>query len=361
VTLSIDFVQGADAIAPGLSRAQGSLLDELMFVPWLQMRPLRFPVRRAALLFPTVYGPLPLRLMASQANVIHLANSWYAHVVPVLRRHRVVVTCHDLIEWEEITTGRRQVRPHRRVHTAAWFRGMLSSDAIVCDSQATADRIARAAPHARRLLRVVHLGIGSQFTSGQPDEARLHTLGVRRPYVLYVGSEQERKNLPRLVAAIAATRRTFPDLQFVKVGTHQTPAGRVALLAALNRANLYASSVILDHVSDQDLVTLYRGAAATVLVSLHEGFGFPALEAMACGCPTVVSDQDSLPEIVGGSALLVDPLDVAAIEQALTRAVGDAETIARLQQAGPLQASRFGWRRCAEAYASVYCELADSA
>jgi glycosyltransferase involved in cell wall biosynthesis len=360
VTLSVDFVQGADAMAPGLSRAQEPLLEELQTIPSLRLTPVRFPLHRAALLFPTVYGPLPLRLIAGRARVIHLTNSWYAHVVPVMRRP-VVVTCHDLIEWEEITTGRRHVRPHRRFHTAAWFRGMLQSRAIVCDSQATADRIAGAAPHARRLLRVVHLGIGSQFTPGPPDEGRLYTLGVRRPYVLYVGSEQERKNLPRLVAAIAATRRKFPDLQFVKVGAHQTPAGRAALLAALNRANLASSSVILDHVSDQDLVTLYRGAAATALVSLHEGFGFPALEAMACGSPTVVSDRDSLPEIVGGSALLVDPLDVSDIAQALTLAMGDMETMVRLRQAGPVQAARFSWRRCAEAYASVYRELAGSA
>src|SRR5881275_735541 len=119
MTLSVDFVQGADAMAPGLSRAQGPLLDALADMPSLQMRPLRFSVRRSAFLFPTIYGPLPLRVAASRATVVHLANSWYAHVAPLVRRP-VVVTCHDLIEWGEITSGQRRVRAHRRFHTAAW-------------------------------------------------------------------------------------------------------------------------------------------------------------------------------------------------------------------------------------------------
>jgi glycosyltransferase involved in cell wall biosynthesis len=360
VTLSVDFVQGADAIAPGLSRAQVPLLDALATMPSLQVRPLQFPIRRATFLFPTIYGPFPLWLAVSNATLVHLANSWYAHVVPLIRQP-VVVTCHDLIEWEEVTSGQRRVRPHRRFHTAAWFRGMLRSDAIICDSHATADRIAREAPVARRLLRVIHLGIGPQFSPGPPDQRRLDGLGVRQPYVLYVGSEQERKNVPRLVAAIARARRSFQDLQFVKVGGHQTASGRAALLAAVRQDDLDSSSVILDHVSDLDLVTLYRGAAVTALVSLREGFGFPALEAMACGSPTVVSDRDSLPEITAGSALVVDPLDVAGIAQALVRAIGDSETAARLRETGPSQAASFTWRRCAEAYACVYREVAGAA
>jgi len=360
VTLSVDFVQGADAIAPGLSRAQVPLLEALATVPSLQVRPLRFSIRRSALLFPTMYGPFPVWLAASNAAVVHLANSWYAHVVPLVRQP-VVVTCHDLIEWEEISFGHRRVRLHRRFHNAAWFRGMLHSDAIICDSHATADRIAREAPAVQRLLRVIHLGIGPQFSPGPPDQGRLHDLGVRQPYVLYVGSEQERKNLPRLVAAIARARRNFPDLQFVKVGDHQTASGRAALLAAVRQDDLDSSTVILDYVSDPDLVTLYRGAAATALVSLREGFGFPALEAMACGSPTVVSDRDSLPEITAGSALVVHPLDVECMAQVLVRAMGDSATAARLRETGPSQAASFTWRRCAEAYASVYREVAGAA
>jgi glycosyltransferase involved in cell wall biosynthesis len=360
VTLSVEFVQGIDSVAPGLSRAQGPLLDALAGMPSLQIHPLCFSIRRSAFLFPTIYGPFPLRLATSNATMVHLANSWYAHVVPLVRQP-VIVTCHDLIEWQEITSGQRRVRPHRRFHTAAWFRGMLHCTAIVCDSYATAGRIARESPAARKLLRVVHLGIGSQFSPGPMDNQRLQDLGVRQPFVLYVGSEQERKNVPRLIAAVARARRSFPDLQFVKVGEHQTDRGRAALLAAVQREDLDSSTVILNSVTDSDLVTLYRGAAATALVSLHEGFGFPALEAMACGSPTVVSDRDSLPEITGGAALMVDPLDVSDMAQTLVRVMRDAETTARLREAGPSQAAGFTWRRCAEAYASLYREVADTA
>ena len=347
-------------MAPGLTRAQEPLLEALSTMPEFQLRPVRFAPSRPSLLFPTVYGPFPLQLAASRAGVIHLANSWYAHVVPVLRRP-VVVTCHDLIEWRDIASGRRRVRLHRRFHTAAWFRGMLQSDAIVCDSHATADHIEHVAPDVRSRLHVVPLGIGPQFTPGPADEQRLAALGVRAPFVLYVGSEQERKNLPRLIAAIARARDTVPDLTFVKVGGHQTTAGRDALLAAARQMDVDTHLTILEALSDRDLVALYRGAAATALISLEEGFGFPALEAMACGSPTVVSNRDSLPEIAGDSALVVDPCDVAGIAAALVQAIAHEETALRLRTSGPVRAGAFTWKRCADGYASVYREVARAA
>src|SRR5204862_4909011 len=99
----------------------------------------------------------------------------------------------------------------------------------------------------------------------------------------------------------------------------------------------------LAYVPDDDLAGLYSGAACVAIVSLYEGFGMPALEALACGAPLVASNRGSLPEIVGDAALLVDPLDIASIAGGLEHAVGDHAWRAALRRAGPRRAARFDW------------------
>jgi glycosyltransferase involved in cell wall biosynthesis len=188
----------------------------------------------------------------------------------------------------------------------------------------------------------------------------LQRLGVTQPYVLYVGSEQERKNLPRLVEAVAVARQRVPELRFVKVGGHQTESGRAELLDCLQRHGMAERTSLIDRVSDSELISLYRGACVTALVSLREGFGFPALEAMAAGSPVVVSNRDSLPEVTGGKALVADPLDVSDIAQAIERIALDEDLMRRLRQEGPSRAALFTWEKTTQQYVALYNEALTS-
>jgi glycosyltransferase involved in cell wall biosynthesis len=144
------------------------------------------------------------------------------------------------------------------------------------------------------------------------------------------------------------------------VGRHQTDEGRSTFLRALREAELERVTTILEDIDDLDLVNLYRAAAVTVLPSLHEGFGFPPLEAMACGCPVVVSNRDSLPEVTGEAALIVDPLDVTSIAQAIERTLCDQKLRESLIASGLRRAAEFSWARTAEAYARLYREVLES-
>lgn len=353
MTVGIDFLQGVDAMAPGLSRAQLPLLEALQADGRYDMRPVRFSVGPPSLLFPIVYGPLPAWLALRSAPLLHITNAWYAHLIPLISKP-VIVTCHDLIERENLSSGEQLAKPHRRFHSRATFRGMLQARYIVCDSSAVAQRIASYAPSSADRLRIVYLGISSTFSPGPVDRKVLNSLSVRPPYVLYVGSEQPRKNLDRLASALAIARRHLPQLTFVKVGGHQTLDGRARFLEALRRENLAEHTRILEDVSDPQLVQLYRGAAVTVLPSLREGFGFPPLEAMACGCPAIVSHRDSLPEVTAGDALVVDPLDVREIAQAIEGVVCDPNLCRDLSSRGLARAKRFSWLRAAEQYAALY-------
>lgn len=345
----IDFVQGADVIAPGLSRAEGPLVEALQARADIQLRRHTFHSVNARVLFPYMYAALPVEILLSDSDLVHVASSWYAHIVPLIRRP-TVVTCYDLAELEDArTTGRS--KPHREFHMRAMLRGMERADRVVCSSHATAQALLGYLPGVQERLRVIHCSVDPIFldTEGNVTETG--------NYVLYVGSEQPRKNLVRLVDAVAEVRRSRRDLRFIKVGGHQTAAGREELIRALERTGLIEATTIVDRVSDRQLIELYQKAAVLVQPSLREGFGYPAVEAMAVGCPVIVSNRDSLPEITGNAALVVDPLNVRDIARAIDAVLDDESLRRTLQKRGRQNALRFSPGSMIDAYFEVYRDV----
>jgi glycosyltransferase involved in cell wall biosynthesis len=112
--------------------------------------------------------------------------------------------------------------------------------------------------------------------------------------------------------------------------------------------------VLTGFVSDEDLVAVLAGARCFLYPSLHEGFGFPPLEAMACGTPVVTSDRSSLPEVVGDAGLLVDPRSVEAVAAGVERVVRDDDLHARLRESGIRRAASYTWERCADETVAAY-------
>lgn len=354
MTVRVDLLEGVNVGGIGAMRAIHPLAVAMRQDPRLQINELQYSLPHAGLLFPFVYGALPPLMAIRRGGLLHIGNAWYGHLVPVVRR-TTVVTCHDLIELEEVESGERHLRPHRRFHIQAAFRGMTQARFIVCVSAATAREVLRRAPRLGDRLRIIHSGIAPIFTA-ETEHEPTQPRGIPGRYVLYVGSEQPRKNLDRLVSAVARVRNRVPDLSFVKVGAHQTEEGRASFLAALERENLMHATRIVERVSDVELARLYREACLTALVSLREGFGFPPLEAMSCGCPAVVSNREPLTEIAGDAAILVNPLDTASIAAAMERVICDRELRESLVEQGRRRAEQFSWERAAEAYAALYEE-----
>lgn len=348
---TVNFVVGADALAPGVSRVISPLLEGLAACRRFEIRPLRFPTMKPAAFYPYLFAGLPLQLLARPASLAHFGNAWYAHAVPLIP-YPSIVTCHHQIGPEDLHQGGRTARGHRRAHLHFAVRGLLRSSAIVCDSRAVADHIASLAPQAEDRLRVIYPGLSPVFTPGAG-----HDGPAPAPYVLYVGSEQQRKNLPRLVRAIALAREKISGLHFVKVGADDSPTGRSDFLQSLKENRLNDVTTIVDSISDSRLADLYRGAAVTVLPSLQEGFGFPPLESMACGCPAVVSNCGSLPEVVGDAALVVDPLDPRDIARAIERIVQDPSLRSDLVTRGLDQSAKYDRRRMVKEYEEVYGEV----
>ena len=179
--------------------------------------------------------------------------------------------------------------------------------------------------------------------------------GIRRPFVLCVGAQQSRKNLPRLVAAFARLRADLPTSRLVIVGP--TLWRYDGLQEQIQSLGLDDAVQVLGYVPDKDLPALYSAADVFVFPSLYEGFGLPILEAMACGTPVVCSNSTSLPEVANDAALLIEPHDVDGMAGAMQRVLRDADLRVMLRKSGLKRAQDFSWERAAQETVAVYRQV----
>jgi len=186
-------------------------------------------------------------------------------------------------------------------------------------------------------IHVVYSGVGPEFRPLAREAVAevLEPLGLRSGgYLLFVGTIEPRKNLERLLRAYAIARGELPAPvpKLVLAGAKGPWYGE--LMVTISALGLEEDVRYLGPMSPSFLPALYNGAAALVYPSLYEGFGFPPLEAMACGVPVVISDTSAIPEVVGESGLLVDPTDAGAIAEAVVTILADSDTRARLRASG---------------------------
>jgi glycosyltransferase involved in cell wall biosynthesis len=295
-----------------------------------------------------------VRRLRDRPLVPHFAHHHLARYGPPLRRP-FVMTVHDLIRHRdlcgpEVLINRPNLRDQHYLRRD--YAALRAAAAVIAISARTrADLLARLGLDPAR-VHVVHSGL--DHARFRPVDRRL----IDGPYVLFVGSEHPRKNLPTLLRAFALLKRDrrWRNLRLVKVGAPgRSEAAFGAPTAAAVRALGLADQVdFVGHVPDDDLPAYYCGAVCLVLPSRAEGFGFPPLEAMACGCPVVVSTAGALPEVVGDAGLLVAPDDVDGLRRALEALLADDSLRRRLRERGLRRAQAFTWDRTAEAILRVY-------
>lgn len=273
-----------------------------------------------------------------------------AHVLPLVSAGRSVVTVHDL----GYLAFPQAHRPLDRLYldfSTRW--NVTRATRVLADSEATRrDLITRYRAPAEK-IEVAYPGWDEALWRPVP-QAQIAAVkaryGIAGDYILYLGTLQPRKNLVRLVRAFA--RLLGSDLAQAENRLQLVLAGQAGWLAqevfeAVRRLGLGSAVVFTGYVADEEAVALMSGAQAFVFPSLYEGFGFPVLEAMACGVPVVCSNVSSLPEVAGEAALLVDPMDVDALAQAIQRILTDAALRERLVAHGYRQVTCFSWERCA--------------
>ncbi len=263
-----------------------------------------------------------------------------------------VLTVHDL----SFARAPELLRARDRLLFRRFVPGSLRrARRIIAVSEFTRRDLADAYDVPLDRITAIPNGVGEAFRP-LPDARRLaaERLGLAEEYVLFVGALAPRKNPLALLEAFARVARLGGAHQLVLAGADR--GSGAAMRRRADELGLTGRLRLLGHVAEADLPALYGAAEAVCVPSLYEGFGLPALEAMACGTPVIASGTTGLGEAVGEAALTFDPRSVAEIADALERVLGDASLREHLVAAGRARAAAFTWRRSAEATAQVYRE-----
>jgi glycosyltransferase involved in cell wall biosynthesis len=226
---------------------------------------------------------------------------------------------------------------------------LRDADIVMCSSRATLKDCAAHGFAADR-LRFVPMGTEVPPASPEQVDAVRRTHGLPNDYILWTGTVEPRKNLPRLLEAY---RALGTDLPLVLVG----PPGWNEDLDALV-ADIRDRVKVVGFVPKEELAPLYAGATVFCFPSLLEGFGLPVLEAMAQGTPVVTSRGTSTEELAEGAGVLVDPLDVDSIRAGLERVLGDQSFADELANAGRKRVGEYSWDRTADLIEEIYREVA---
>lgn len=249
-----------------------------------------------------------------------------------------VITLHDVVAW-------RYPDEERPARAAA--EELRRADVVVCVSQFTAQEAAEML--GLRNTVVVPNGVDDRFLQAQPlSSVGLEQMGIRPPFVLYAGGSAERKNLSGLAGAWGLLSTQFPDTELVLAGPRS--AARDNLFRGLSRVNH------LGRVGDDELPGIMAAATAVVVPSLYEGFGLPALEALAVGTPLVCAETSSLPEVVGDCAVLVEPTP-AGLAGGLEAVLDDPREMTATVARGRKRAAQFTWEASADSHARVWDAL----
>lgn len=344
-----------------------SLLDGLQVTPFTFFQPdkpsgnvvnLDFGHFGRQILFSVLTG-LPFvkvgRQVAGHIDLVHATD----HLIPLLQNMPVIATIHDAIplvhpEWVGYSMG--------RIKNWVWRRSARWATHVITISNHSKQELIRWFGLPEQRISIVPQGVDQRWmVTPSMEKAAMVSYRYALPerYFLCVGTLQPRKNVMRLIAAHRALPQAYrADFPLVVVGRAGWQCHDEVQALQEGEGGMLRW---LGHVADDDLHAIMHSAQALVFPSLHEGFGLPVLEAFAAGTPVVTSKTTSLPEVAGDAALLVDPLQVGEIAQAMRALIDDPALAARLSWCGKKRGAAFTWERTAAMTATIYRQIGGAA
>jgi glycosyltransferase involved in cell wall biosynthesis len=294
-------------------------------------------------------------MRADAADICHVLDGSYAYIVPVIRKRwpqsRVLVTVHDLIPMLQAVgdLGPPPSWPARMVLRRV-RSGLGQTDRILAVSDCTAKDV-RARLDRHKNINVVPSALSSAFSAARRESvSNLTRSQVMGRYILHIGNSAFYKNRSMVLRVFAAVHAAYPEVTLRIIGEPLTASER-RLGSALN---LTGVTDVAGGLADSDVADVCRRAEVMLFPSLYEGFGWPPLEAMACGCPVVCSNAASLPEVVGDAALTAAPDDEAMLTRHCLDVLGKPTIRADLVNRGLQRAELFTVKRMAEGLIHFY-------
>lgn len=259
-----------------------------------------------------------------------------------------IVTLHDLIALRSeawVSAGSQEF------YRKNIFRILKEAKIVLTVSEFTRQDAIRHFPACEEKLIVTPLAAAPVFRKTVVNRSFLAGYGIpdtKKPYLLYVGELQPRKNIGSLLCAFdVLPPRLRNELQVIIVGSAKSPENREHFRAAVQAMKHRDQVFHLVNVPVEDLVLLYSAAHAFVYLSFYEGFGLPVLEAMSCGCPVLTANNSSLKEIAGNAAITVDPSDTDAVRDCLIRLLTENTLQENLKKLGMIRSAEYTWEETA--------------
>ena len=341
--------------AQGLDRSSGPMRAFAALcrrLPNVTPRPLPISERLLTILWQRLRLPVPVERIVGAVDLVHGTD----FVLPPTHA-RTLLSIHDFAYLIHPETASRELRRYLQTVVP---RNVRRADHIHVNSHATQQDMEHFLAVPRSKSTIIYSGSGNDFypRSAAEIQATRQRLQLPERYLLNVGTVQPRKNIERLIDAYAALGSLAASTPLVIAGKRGWLAEPI--YAAVERHQLQERILFLDFVADEDLPGLYAGALALVYPSLYEGFGVPICEAQACGTLVITSNVSSMPEIAGTAALLVDPLSVDSITQALQRVLRDEALQMWAREAGPRQAAHFVWQNTGLDMLKLYEQVAQA-
>lgn len=282
-----------------------------------------------------------------QADVHHIIDHSYAHLLHSLPAQQTVITFHDAIWMEKPAGFGRQWIRNRNLSA------LRKAGALIFDSRSSRNALLKRLNYPDDRIFLIYPGLDPLFfekTSGDPFAA----LGIKPGlYILHVGHTGAYKNIPALFHVLAALRKKGLDVKLLKTGTPFTAAQN----QLADDLNMTSHTVHLGLVNRTQMPLIYRAAQCLLFPSLNEGFGFPVLEAMASGTPVISSHRGSLPELATRPEMLFAPNDYYGMSRRIAEIIEDKQLRENLIEEGRTHVRKFQWQETAKKILTVYQKI----
>jgi len=285
---------------------------------------------------------------------LDLVHSPTLALFPIKPHENYVLTVHDII-FKKFP----QFIPKGTVrHTKLFFSHNLSiADKILADSHSTKRDLIEIYHVPNDKIEVIPAAADRIYRQLSESDIRkiIHKYNLFKPFILYVGTIEPRKNISKILESFSYCIKWFPDLELVIVGKKGWYYQEV--FQRLNQLHIQEKVRFLGYVPLTDLPGLYNAAELFIYISQYEGFGIPPLEAMQCGTPVIASNTSSLPEIIGDGGVMVDPSDPITLANEIKKILSDNHFSEELSYYGLERSKHFSWKKTADMTYGVYEEI----
>lgn len=268
-----------------------------------------------------------------------------------------IITIHDLsfLKYSEFFSWRKNFW-HKMINVKKLIKRF---DMIIAVSENTKRDIVKLCDINENKIKVIYPGLSEEFINKEINESKRSAVKSKYElsdkYILYLGTVEPRKNVEGVIKAYNELRKSsskFKDYKLVIIGDKGWKSNNV--YKEWGRSEFKNDIKFLGYINSQERIYFYSSASVFIYPSFYEGFGFPPLEAMACGCPVITSYAASLPEVVEEASLMVNPYDINDIAQAIKQILSNENLKNKLVVRGLEQAKKFNWRNAAEQYLKIF-------